>query len=62
LLADNGVPVTEVADYTGFPEMLDGRVKRCSQKCMPASLHGAICPSMWPRSKTQHSNDRSGGG
>ena len=27
LLADNGVPVTEVADYTGFPEMLDGRVK-----------------------------------
>ena len=27
LLADNGVPCTEVADYTGFPEMLDGRVK-----------------------------------
>ena len=26
-LAEQGVPVTEVADYTGFPEMLDGRVK-----------------------------------
>ena len=27
LLADNGLPVTEVAEMTGFPEMLDGRVK-----------------------------------
>jgi phosphoribosylaminoimidazolecarboxamide formyltransferase / IMP cyclohydrolase len=27
LLADEGLPVTEVADVTGFPEMLDGRVK-----------------------------------
>ena len=27
LLADNGVEVTEVAEYTGFPEKLDGRVK-----------------------------------
>ena len=27
LLAGHGVPVTEIADYTGFPEMLDGRVK-----------------------------------
>src|SRR6266480_1799360 len=27
LLAEQGLPVTEVADYTGFPEMLDGRVK-----------------------------------
>jgi len=26
-LADHGVPATEVADHTGFPEMLDGRVK-----------------------------------
>jgi phosphoribosylaminoimidazolecarboxamide formyltransferase / IMP cyclohydrolase len=26
-LADHGSPVSEVADYTGFPEMLDGRVK-----------------------------------
>ncbi|HEX5639630.1 MAG TPA: bifunctional phosphoribosylaminoimidazolecarboxamide formyltransferase/IMP cyclohydrolase, partial [Burkholderiaceae bacterium] len=27
LLADRGLEVTEVADYTGFPEILDGRVK-----------------------------------
>jgi phosphoribosylaminoimidazolecarboxamide formyltransferase / IMP cyclohydrolase len=27
LLADHGLPVIEVADHTGFPEMLDGRVK-----------------------------------
>ncbi|HET7200302.1 MAG TPA: bifunctional phosphoribosylaminoimidazolecarboxamide formyltransferase/IMP cyclohydrolase [Burkholderiales bacterium] len=26
-LAEHGARVTEVADYTGFPEMLDGRVK-----------------------------------
>lgn len=32
LLADNGIPVTEVADYTGFPEMLDGRVKTLQPK------------------------------
>ena len=25
-LRDAGVPVTEVGDYTGFPEMMDGRV------------------------------------
>ena len=27
LLRDAGLPVTEVGDYTGFPEMLDGGVK-----------------------------------
>jgi phosphoribosylaminoimidazolecarboxamide formyltransferase/IMP cyclohydrolase len=27
LLRDNAIPVREVADVTGFPEMLDGRVK-----------------------------------
>ncbi|MDH4182289.1 MAG: bifunctional phosphoribosylaminoimidazolecarboxamide formyltransferase/IMP cyclohydrolase, partial [Betaproteobacteria bacterium] len=27
LLAEQGLAVTEVAAYTGFPEMLDGRVK-----------------------------------
>ena len=37
LFADNGVPVTEVADYTGFPEMLDGRVKTLHPK-----VHGGI--------------------
>lgn len=37
LLADAGIPVIEVADYTGFPEMLDGRVKTLHPK-----VHGGI--------------------
>ncbi len=32
ILRDSGVPVTEVGDYTGFPEMLDGRVKTLHPK------------------------------
>ena len=31
-ISDLGVPVTEVASYTGFPEMLDGRVKTLHPK------------------------------
>src|ERR1700733_1384945 len=27
LLRESGIPVTDVSDITGFPEMLDGRVK-----------------------------------
>ena len=27
LLRERGLPVTEIADYTGFPEIMDGRVK-----------------------------------
>jgi phosphoribosylaminoimidazolecarboxamide formyltransferase / IMP cyclohydrolase len=37
LLLDSGLDVTEVADYTGFPEMLDGRVKTLHPK-----VHGGI--------------------
>ena len=37
LLADSNVPVTEVSDYTGFPEMMDGRVKTLHPK-----IHGGI--------------------
>jgi phosphoribosylaminoimidazolecarboxamide formyltransferase/IMP cyclohydrolase len=37
LLAENGVPVREVADYTGFPEMMDGRVKTLHPK-----VHGGL--------------------
>src|SRR5688572_24903023 len=32
LLAEAGVAVTEVGSYTGFPEMLDGRVKTLHPK------------------------------
>lgn len=37
LLADNGIPVIEVSDYTGFPEMMDGRVKTLHPK-----IHGGL--------------------
>ncbi|MDF8328080.1 bifunctional phosphoribosylaminoimidazolecarboxamide formyltransferase/IMP cyclohydrolase [Aeromonas salmonicida] len=37
LLGDAGLPVTEVSDYTGFPEMMDGRVKTLHPK-----VHGGI--------------------
>ena len=37
LLADKGLPVTEVSEVTGFPEMLDGRVKTLHPK-----IHGGI--------------------
>ena len=37
LLAENNVSVTEVSDYTGFPEMMDGRVKTLHPK-----VHGGI--------------------
>ena len=32
MLRDAGLPVSEVGDYTGFPEMLDGRVKTLHPK------------------------------
>ncbi|MFP5344122.1 MAG: bifunctional phosphoribosylaminoimidazolecarboxamide formyltransferase/IMP cyclohydrolase [Gammaproteobacteria bacterium] len=37
LLAQHGVAVTEVADYTGFPEMMEGRVKTLHPK-----IHGGL--------------------
>jgi phosphoribosylaminoimidazolecarboxamide formyltransferase / IMP cyclohydrolase len=37
LLAEAGLPVTEVAQYTGFPEMMDGRVKTLHPK-----IHGGL--------------------
>jgi phosphoribosylaminoimidazolecarboxamide formyltransferase/IMP cyclohydrolase len=37
LLADAGVAVMQVGDYTGFPEMMDGRVKTLHPK-----IHGGL--------------------
>ncbi|MEL5849032.1 MAG: bifunctional phosphoribosylaminoimidazolecarboxamide formyltransferase/IMP cyclohydrolase [Candidatus Igneacidithiobacillus chanchocoensis] len=37
LLREAGLPVIEVADYTGFPEMLDGRLKTLHPK-----IHGGL--------------------
>ncbi len=58
LLRDAGLRVTEVADYTGFPEMLDGRVKTLhprihagllGRRDMPehvAAMHAANIPAI----------------
>ena len=37
LLSENGIKVVEVSDYTGFPEMMDGRVKTLHPK-----VHGGL--------------------
>jgi len=37
LLADGGIDVIEVSDYTGFPEIMDGRVKTLHPK-----IHGGL--------------------
>jgi phosphoribosylaminoimidazolecarboxamide formyltransferase / IMP cyclohydrolase len=48
LLRDSGVPVKDVAEVTGFPEMLDGRVKT-----MHPNITGAI---LAVRGNTEHMN------
>jgi phosphoribosylaminoimidazolecarboxamide formyltransferase/IMP cyclohydrolase len=45
-LAADGVPIQEVGDFTGFPEMLDGRVKTLHPK-----IHGGI---LGIRSRPEH--------
>jgi phosphoribosylaminoimidazolecarboxamide formyltransferase / IMP cyclohydrolase len=37
LLRDNGVSVRDVSDYTGFPELMDGRIKTLHPK-----IHGGL--------------------
>ncbi len=37
LLAENNIPVIDVADYTGFPEMMDGRLKTLHPR-----VHGGL--------------------
>src|SRR5512135_2873419 len=46
LLRDSGIPVKDISDLTGFPEMLDGRVKTLHPK-----VHGGI---LHMRSKKEH--------
>ncbi|MEY2410807.1 MAG: phosphoribosylaminoimidazolecarboxamide formyltransferase / cyclohydrolase, partial [Verrucomicrobiota bacterium] len=45
-LRDGGLKVIELADYTGFPEMLDGRVKTLHPK-----VHGGL---LYVRGDKQH--------
>lgn len=45
-LKNKGIPVVDVSDYTGFPEIMDGRVKTLHPK-----IHGGI---LGIRSKIEH--------
>ena len=51
-LRDAGVPVTAVQDVTGFPEMMDGRVKTLHPK-----IHGAILAMRDHKSHVQAMKD-----
>ena len=37
MLRDEGIPVSDVSEHTGFPEMMDGRVKTLHPK-----VHGGL--------------------
>lgn len=52
LLKENNVAVTEVSDYTGFPEMMDGRVKTLHPK-----IHGGILGRRGTDDEVMSSND-----
>ncbi len=43
-LAEAGIPVTEVSDHTGFPEIMDGRVKTLQ----PAIHGGLLAVNLYP--------------
>ena len=48
LLRESGLAVTEVAEVTGFPEMLDGRVKTL-HPAIHAGVAGAARPGLSTR-------------
>jgi len=45
LLRDSGIPVKDISELTGFPEMLDGRVKTLHPKVHGGILHRRDDPS-----------------
>jgi len=47
-LGENGLRIVDISEYTGFPEMLDGRVKTLHPK-----VHGGI---LGIRDKPEHVN------
>ena len=52
LLRDNNIPVTEVSDYTGYPEMMAGRVKTLNPK-----IHGGILARRGKDEEVMSKND-----
>src|SRR5512134_1878504 len=56
LLAGEGIAVTEVAEYTGFPEILDGRVKTLNPR-IHAGLLARRPDAAHMRALAQHAID-----
>jgi len=52
LLQENNIPVIEVSDYTGYPEMMDGRVKTLNPK-----IHGGILARRGIDEKVMYENE-----
>ena len=48
-LRDAGLPVTDVSTVTGFPEMMDGRIKTLHPSSTAACSPCATIPSTSPR-------------
>ena len=48
LLRDSGIEVQDISDLTGFPEMLDGRVKTLHPKVHGGILHRREDPHTAP--------------
>ena len=62
-IADAGLPVTQVSDYTGFPEMLDGRVKTLHPKIHGGLLGRRDLPEhLEAMARARHPADRPRGG
>ena len=57
-IAAAAVPVLNVSDVTGFPEMMDGRVKTLHPAYLPASWPGEIARTTSPASGTRDCHDR----
>ena len=54
LLEGEGIPTTEVSEYTGFPEMMEGRVKTLHPK-----IHGGLLARRDKESHMQSAADHS---
>ena len=48
-LQDAGIAVRDISAYTGFPEMMDGRLRHCIPKYTVGSSLATIDPTTWRR-------------
>jgi AICAR transformylase/IMP cyclohydrolase PurH len=63
LLRDAGISVKDISELTGFPEMLDGRVKTLHPKVHGGILHRrGMASHRSAGCRARHSGHRHGGG